>query len=65
MATRKAHSHRLARMKALQTEYKLVVEQLKTYETEKYIKQINPPLWLVTFVCSDHPKRSHKTLDDQ
>ena len=35
MATRKAHSQRLARMKALQIEYKLVVEQLKTYETEK------------------------------
>lgn len=35
MVTRKTHSQRLARMKALQTEYKLVVEQLKTYETEK------------------------------
>lgn len=35
MITRKAHNQRLARMKALQTEYKLVVEQLKTYEAEK------------------------------
>jgi len=35
MVTRKVHSQRLVRMKALQTEYKLVVEQLKTYETEK------------------------------